>query len=992
MSLIKRHFTKDLEGTTKTVHDLFQWKKVSVKLADHKRGKVLFDKDDLEFPEHYSQMACDIIASKYFRMAGVPNGRGHEYSLKEVVHRMTDFWVKASISSGLVNEEEAKILCDELSYIMFAQMWAPNSPQWFNTGLKSSYNIDKESEGNFYFDTEQGKVVMSKDAYTRTAGSACFINSVEDSLLGDRSLTDLIATETRLFKQGAGTGSNFSNIRGIGEKLSGGGTSSGLLSFLKVFDRNAGAIKSGGTTRRAAKIVCLDADHPEIFEYMTWKKKEEDKVRALAKMGYSADFDGEAYETVSGQNSNNSVRLTDSFMRKISGKDKNRDFTLTGRKDPKINRTVDAMHLWDTLNEAAWSCGDPATQYDDTINAWHTCPGGENGDTRAKENRINASNPCSEFMFLDDTACNLASINVVKFYDETADEFDIEGLKQCVVLGQVALEATIHWGQFPTAEIARKSHVFRPTGLGIANTGTLHMIMAHPYNSRNARAIAAALMGIVTGQSYVTSAWMAERLGPFEAYNVNKVHMLRVVENHARVVREHPPLHLPYRPALLDHAALESLKKVDLILALDKIWENAVFQGEKHGFRNAQVTVIAPTGTISLAMDCGSTSIEPYFAHVVHKKLSGGGYLEMVNPAIEKALVRLGYDASQIADIVGYVLRKKKEDGFERIIDGEIEGAPHLRREHLPIFDTANQCGTGERHISPMGHVLMTAALTPLVSGAISKTVNLPNSATVKDFKEVNLEAWALGVKSISLYRDGCKAAQPLNSAIQGKKDRLEDLTYAELLVYKAKPETKELPNPTRNRPSGIRPARVHEAHIEGLKLYVNVTFYPDGRIAEIYIDADREGTIIKGLLDSLSKMVSKMLQYNIPAEDIARSLKGQKYEPHGFVQGHPYIKMTDSLSDLISKVIEIELGDFSSCQAKPEEGTFLTQRQLFEITQGKAPSPRKVSAEPSAPAPQIGEAKRVYGKTCGNCAGTKMAKNGTCYICLDCGTTTGCS
>lgn len=999
-NIIVRKYTKELESSPdKTVFDLFRWKRVSVKLVDFKKNKVLFEKDNLEFPEHYSQMACDIISSKYFRMAGVPDELGYEHSMRQVAHRMVDFWVKSAINEGLVEDgETSQILYDELVYMFLSQMWAPNSPQWFNTGLKTSYGIEKASEGNFYFDIEKGEVVLSEDAYTRTSGSACFIISINDALLGQKSLSEQVVTETRLFKQGAGTGTNFSNIRGLGEKLSGGGTSSGLMSFLRVFDRNAGAIKSGGTTRRAAKIVTLDADHPEIFDYIKWKSREEDKVRALAKMGYSSDFNGEAYDTVSGQNSNNSVRFTHDLMRKMLGEDENSEWELKGRVDQGVNRKVDAKELWEEFNKASWACADPAPQFHDTSNEWHTCPAGEDGIYNAKHNRINASNPCSEFFFLDDTACNLASINVAKFYDATKDTFDLEGYEHCIALCQIVLEATIHWGQFPTEDIARKSHLFRPTGLGIANTGALHMMMAHPYESDEARAVASALMGIITGHSYYVSSLMAQKVGAFPKYDINKEHMLRVIRNHARVAGAYTGDYegLSYKPVEVDHELLKGINHATLSQTLIDSWAKAVVYGNKYGFRNAQVTVIAPTGTISLAMDCASTSIEPFFAHIVYKKLSGGGYLELVNPAIEVALRKLGYTETQIKDIVDYVIRKENIYGYDQIVDGKIEGAPHLKDEHLPIFDTANKCGTGTRYISPMGHVLMTASLTPLISGAISKTVNLPNSATIEDFKKVHEMAWRLGVKAIALYRDGSKASQPLNSAKTDETVSLESLTYQELLT-----KTKELQDQvskpaavTRNRPYGIRYSRVHEANVSGLKLYVTLTFYEDGKISEIYMTADREGTIVKGMLDSLSKMISKMLQHNIPAEDIAHSLEGQKYEPHGFVTGHPYIKSVDSLSDLISKIIKIELGDFSTCQVKPAKGEFVTQKQICDMLSGNVIFSEEENniIEEVAVTKDTKNAVKVFGKTCSNCNSTNMAKNGTCHICLDCGTTTGCS
>ena len=1003
-SLIKRYYTKELEAdNSKTVYDLFKWKRVNVKLIDHKKGEILFERENLEFPEAYSQSACDIISSRYFRRAGVNNGLGYEYSMKEVAHRMTNFWVESAKDEGLLNEEEGKIVYDELVYMFLNQMWAPNSPQWFNTGLKLSYDINAKADGNYYYDEKEKKVVLSKDLYTRTSGSACFIVSINDSLLGPKSLSDQIITETRLFKQGAGTGTNFSTIRGEGERLSGGGTSSGLMSFLRTFDRNAGAIKSGGITRRAAKMVTLNADHPEIEKYIEWKLREEEKVRALVKMGYSADFNGEAYDTVSGQNSNNSVRFTNDLMKKMTDEDPNSDWTLKGRVDPKINRTINAKKLWDKFNNSAWSCGDPAPQFHDTANEWHTCPAGEDGKAWETHNLINASNPCSEFFFLDDSACNLASENIVKFYNHETGEFDIEGIIHCTNLVQIILEATIHWGQFPTEDIARKSYMFRPTGLGIANTGSLHMMMGHAYDSDEARAIASALMGIITGQSYVVSSLMAKKVGAFEKYDLNSKYMLEVIRNHARVAGALNSKYerLTYEPVKVNHSIIKKEGFDSLSDTLKTVWKTAVDSGTSFGFRNAQVTVIAPTGTIALAMDCGSTSIEPFFAHVVWKKLSGGGFMELVNPCLEIGLKKLNYTTEQIKDIINYILQKD-ENGV--IVDGKIEGAPHLKEEHLPIFDTANKCGTGNRYIAPMGHISMVASLTPLISGAISKTVNLPNNATIDDFKEIHKNAWKSGTKAISLYRDGCKASQPLNTTKSNNKENsLNDLNYYELLKVANELKLK-VNNPVRNRPEGIRISRTHEAQIEGLKLFISITFYKDGRIAEIYMGADREGSIVKGMLDSLSKIISKMLQYNIPVKDIAKSLKGQKYEPHGFVTGHPYIKYADSISDLVAKIILLELGDFTACQNKPKKGEFLTVNELMEAIAAKENNKienKEEISEGNAIFNDYSEEEeyhqptnetKVYGKSCTKCGSSNMSKNGTCYVCKDCGETTGCS
>ncbi|NLA82223.1 MAG: ribonucleoside-diphosphate reductase, partial [Clostridiaceae bacterium] len=496
--IIKRHFTKELEGKEGAVFDLFEWKTCDVLLKDYKTGRVLTDLKGLEFPVSYFQQACDIIASKYFRKAGVPGDAGHETSMRQVADRMVAFWVASLLDEGMISPgEEADILYDELVYALLAQMFAPNSPQWFNTGLKLKYGIEGGQNELYYYDPDQDQVVMSEDDYSRTQASACFILSIEDKLLGPHSITEGYVSETKLFKGGSGTGTNFSSIRAEGEALSGGGHSSGLMSFLKGLDRNAGATKSGGTTRRAAKMVCLDIDHPEIEAFITWKAREEDKVIALAKMGYDADMDGEAYQTVSGQNSNNSVRFSDEFMRKVADLDRNPTATsqLKGRRDASVDRQVPVRHLWDLFNQSAWRCADPAPQFDDTFNAWHTCPAGEDGEVNAKHNRINSTNPCGEYAFLADTSCNLASLNLMRFYDPKGHVFDIDSYVHMISMAQLALEASIHWGQFPTPAIARKTWAFRATGLGLTNLASLFMSAGLPYDSDQARAIGAALAG-----------------------------------------------------------------------------------------------------------------------------------------------------------------------------------------------------------------------------------------------------------------------------------------------------------------------------------------------------------------------------------------------------------------------------------------------------------------------------------------------------------------
>ncbi len=972
--LLKRHFTKTLENSSESVFDLFDWKKVDIKLVNYKTGEVIHDYKELEFPIEYSQSACDIIATKYFRKKGVNNEVGMETSMKEVSDRMVSFWIDALIDEKLIDESQKQVVYDELVYMLLAQIWAPNSPQWFNTGLKK-YGIDGSKSGHFYYDEKSGQVVESEDSYTRTQGSACFIISVLDKLIGDKSLTDQITTETLLFKYGSGVGTNLSTIRSVNESLSGGGKSSGLLSFLKVSDRNAGAIKSGGTTRRAAKMNILNVEHPEILDFIKWKSVEEDKVRALGKMGYSTSITGSAYETVSGQNANNSIRISNDFMKSLEGDDK---WILKGVSETDLEIEVQASEIWEENAKAAWNCGDPGVQFDDIINDWHTSPYGEDGQFNAKHNRINASNPCSEYMFLDDTACNLASINLMKFYDVESKEFDVESYLHSIMLIQMVLEATIHFGQFPTKDIARKSFAFRTTGLGLTNMGMLLMSMAIPYDSDEARTVLGVLTSIMTGHSYYTSALMAEKIGTFKHYDKNKESMLKVIRNHGRVAKfndDNEYEDMSYKPLEISHQILEELSLEELSETVKNVWLMALESGEKYGYRNAQVSVLAPTGTIAFAMDCGSTSSEPFFSHVAYKKLIDGSFMEIVNPAIEAGLRVLGYTEDQINDIVSYVL-EKDENGM--IKDGKIEGAPHLKEEHLPIFDTASKCGTGERFLSPLAHVKMMAQLTPCVSGAISKTVNLPNEATVEDIKEIYKVSYDLGVKAIALYRDGCKAGQPLSaSKSKGAAIELEDLSYDELLKIAKNGSVGPNNKPTRTKPSGIRTAKVHEAQINGLRLYITTSFYDDGRLGELYVSSGRQGSLTKGLLDSISTTISKMLQYNIPAQDISKMLRAQKYEPSGFVKGHPYIKSVDSISDLISKIIDIELGNFDYCQVKPANyQTLLTDEEKLEEIMNK----------------EYTFDEYIHSEVCSNCGSHKLVKNGTCKVCTICGTTTGCS
>ena len=988
--LIVRKFTKGLkEG--QTVYDLFDWAKRDVVLKNYKTGEILTEIHDVEFPSYYSQNAIDIIVDKYFRRAGVP-GTGHETSMKQVAHRLCSFWVESLLDEGMIDNSQADILYDELVYALLSQYFAPNSPQWFNTGIKLAYDIAGKPNNMYYYDIAKRKVVKSKDNYTRTQASACFIVSIVDSLTGPHSIAEQYLTETTLFRGGSGTGTNFSTLRGKGEKLSGGGTSSGAMSFLKGFDTNAGTVKSGGTTRRAAKMVIMDIDHPEIMDFIRWKSKEEQKVRDLIKMGYDASFDGEAYGTVSGQNSNNSIRVSDEFMRKVANleKEPNTTITLKGRKDSKVNREIKVSELWDALTKAAWESADPALQYDDTFNRWHTCPAGEDGKYGAKHNRINATNPCGEYAFLDDTSCNLASINVYKVYKDYEDDGD-QFFEHLINITQLALEASIHWGQFPTEDIARRTHLFRTTGLGIANLASLLMFMGVPYDSDKGREIGASLMSMLTGQSYFVSALMAKKLGAFEAFPQNKKYMLDVINRHMKA-----------------HAVNLGLEGIN-------VWSLAYEYGRKYGYRNAQVSVIAPTGTIAFAMDCAATSAEPFFSHIAFKKLVGGGSMIIANPIIGESLKNLGYKEDEIEAIDKYIVNN----------NGNFEGAPYLKPSHYAVFDTANKNGDGERYIAPMGHVKMVAALQNFVSGAISKTVNLPREATAEEIKDIFLQAWKLGTKGITVYRDGSKATQPLNTKLEDTEANLDldQISYQDLLTYakkaKAKidlaknavaPASAPVRESGRRKPVGIRHGSTHPAVIDGIKIYTTVNRDEEGNINEVYITTSKTGSLVAGLLNTLSKTISVSLQTGVSPQEVAKSLRGQAFEPSGFVQEHPYIKNVSSIADLVSKILDIECGDYARVQVKPQ----ITASQILDedmknikekLNQmaGVAVPPFSISNEPviltySSEEGSVtvhnhdAEGERVYGKTCSHCGSTHMRQNGTCMVCADCGSTTGCS
>ncbi|MBU0727079.1 vitamin B12-dependent ribonucleotide reductase [Patescibacteria group bacterium] len=1059
-------------------------------------GSVVFEMKGFKTPKSWSQNASDIMASKYARKAGVPQyddkgkvikderGKpilGPEKGADQIISRMTGCWRKWAQDYGYFDSKEsADIYEAEMNHMLINQMVAPNSPQWFNTGLNSAYGINGPAQGHYYSDPETGEVKKSEDSYTHPQPHACFIQSVKDDLVNEGGIMDLWMREARLFKYGSGTGSNFSAIRGEGETLSGGGFSSGLMSFLKIGDRAAGAIKSGGTTRRAAKMVCLDIDHPEIESFINWKVEEEKKVAALIAAGYSSDFNGEAYATVSGQNSNNSVRISNKFMNAAIN---NEDFDLIRRTNGKSFKSLSARKLWEKIGFAAWACADPGLQFDTTINEWHTCP---------RDGKINASNPCSEYMFLDDTACNLASLNLYKFFSTETDQFDIESMRHTIRLWTITLEISVLMAQFPSYEIAKRSYEYRTLGLGYANLGTVLMLLGVPYDSDEGRAIAAALTSILTGASYETSAEMAEAYGPFIRYEHNKNDMLRVIRNHKRAA---------YNADESEYEELE-VKPVGLLKddcpsylyeASCKAWDSALEKGEQFGFRNAQVSVIAPTGTIGLLMDCDTTGVEPDFALVKFKKLAGGGYMKIVNQSVPAALDKLGYTKEQAQEIVDYIigkgtlieapfinwksLRKKGlneeelmniekglknafsinmaftkfsvgEDALERLgIDSDvyndasfdflkeigftdeeieaaneyvsgamtIEGAPHIKDEHLAVFDCANKCGAkGKRFIYYTGHIKMLAAVQPFVSGSISKTINMPNEVETKDVLEAYEMSWRLGLKANAIYRDGCKLSQPLNTSNKDKKKEDSKIEIREVEITK---------KPLRRRLSNERQSITHKFSIAGHEGYFTVGLYDDGTPGEFFIKMSKEGSTLSGIMDSLALSISLNLQYGVPLEVLISKFTHSRFEPSGMTSNNE-IPIVKSIMDYIGRWLALKF--MSKDEAKKYHNGDLIDRAYNEGTMsegGVVPSIRstirvdepklkednverrliqvleKANIKPAKKAATVGATINTTpvayqnddAPMCHNC-GSVMVRNGSCYKCLDCGETSGCS
>ena len=1175
-------------------------------------GSLVFVCDEVMVPEGWSQVATDIIAQKYFRKAGVPSATkrirekgipvwlqrsaaddkskatfGGETDSRQVFDRLCGCWTYWGYKEGIFGtDDDAKVFFDELRFMMSRQMVAPNSPQWFNTGLHWAYGIDGPAQGHHYVESKTGEVHKSTSAYERPQPHACFIQSVSDDLVNEGGIMSLWEREARLFKYGSGTGSNFSNLRGEGEPLSGGGRSSGLMSFLKIGDRAAGAIKSGGTTRRAAKMVSLDLDHPDIEAFVNWKVSEEMKVAAMvtgsklneyhlnqvmkacnhdkgagearfdptknprlrgalvaarqqmvadnylwraiqySRQGYDSiefpvfdtDWQSDAYQTVSGQNSNNSVRIPNSFMDAVL---RDEAWHLINRTDGAVARSMRASDLWEQVCYAAWACADPGVQFDTTINDWHTCPAG---------GRINGSNPCSEYMFLDDTACNLASLNLMQFYDTEGAKFDLDGYLHTIDIWTTVLEISVAMAQFPSGRIAELSYQYRTLGLGFANLGALLMVMGIPYDSDAGRGVCGSLSATLTGRAYAQSARLASELGTFPKFDDNRDAMLRVIRNHRRAA--HNANSNDYEDLSIHPVGIDPRHTpADMLAVAVKAWDDALELGEKYGFRNAQVTVIAPTGTIGLVMDCDTTGVEPDFALVKFKKLAGGGYFKIINQSVPPALSKLGYTGAQIDQMIAYatgtgtlasspevnhellkargftdevidrveaqlksafdikfafnaftlgkdfcekVLKLSQADladpmvnileriGFTQEQIGRanayatgtmtMEGAPHLKDEHLPIFDCANKCGRiGKRYIHPDGHIRMMAACQPFISGAISKTINMPNEASIEDVKSAYLLSWRLGLKANALYRDGSKLSQPLSSmqatnvftsiddegAAPGYVDTpapRDPVHIAEKVIVRYLAKRRRLPD--------RRKGYTQKAVVGGHKIFLRTGEYTDGCLGEIFVDMHKEGAAFRSLMNSFAIAISIGLQHGVPLEKFVDQFLFSRFEPNGMVDGHDRIMMATSIIDYVFRELAItylgreELAHVTEEDLRHDalhdtasEPEWTDEKELAMppmmttlpidvdtlpahlVARDDATSEVRMDASGgtnsvigsspvqrmSARAAQIqaildAKSQGYEGDPCTDCGALTMVRNGSCLKCMSCGCTSGCS
>ena len=1199
----ERRFTQKASGPYAGI----TWEKRMSEIRNP-NGKLVFHMDSVTVPSTWSQIATDIIAQKYFRKAGVDEDKalawtafvpesnrsnarqsplpGSEHDSRQVFHRLATTWCLWGRGAKYFDsQDDEAAFYDEILYMLAHQIAAPNSPQWFNTGLNAVYGIEGPPQGHYYVDPESNEVVKSESAYFRPQPHACFILDVQDDLVNEGGIMDLITREARLFKYGSGTGSNFSRLRASRESLSGGGVSSGLLSFLKIADRSASAIKSGGTTRRAAKMVILDADHPDIETYVDWKPEEEYKVACLAAgssvlkryasemigavdsctLGreeafspisnpglrravkealtagipsvwihqvlsfykhtgelspmpqYDTGWESEAYNTVSGQSSNNSVRVNNAFMKAVVD---DGDWNLVGRTTGKVMKTIKARALWDRIARSAWRCADPGLQYHGTVNEWHTC---------LADGEIRGSNPCSEYMFLDDTACNLASLNLLPFFDPAKSIFDDEAYRHAIRIWTTVLEISVVMAQFPSKEIARRSWDYRTLGLGYANLGSLLMVMGLAYDSDEGRAVAASLSAILTGEAYAQSARMAAEWGPFARYKANATEMLRVVRNHRRAAYDSKPAEyegLSILPAGLKEWACPA----NLAAAARESWDQALKLGEAHGYRNAQVTAIAPTGTIGLLMDCDTTGVEPDFALVKFKKLAGGGYFKIINSSVPPALKALDYPDAEIEKILAYALGRGSLEGAPGISRADLlakgvsataltkaesalksafslescfsphllgtetmeelgipeaewnapsfsllsrlgfnardisaaelwacgtmglEGAPGLKDHDLAVFDTATPSGKiGTRSIDWKAHIAMMSAVQPFVTGAISKTINMPNTVSAEDVKGAYLLAWKSMLKSIALYRDGSKLSQPL-SALSPGVDMIADSIVAiqtgalSAASEPAQEDTRpaiglglepELPGMPQS-PRGLRkslPNRrkgyTQKAKIAGHSVFLRTGEYDDGGLGEIFLDMHKEGAAFRSILNSFAIAVSLGLQYGVPLEEYIDAFTFTRFEPNGMVQGHDYLKMATSVLDYIFRDLAISYLDrYDLGQIKPEDlvSTSLQTRSGMNLQNhksafenGKSEHPAKPVQTPSSPVstfqpvlsaseeaaePKAASSflsaeiksmrsarqKGYEGDPCPVCGHLTLVRNGTCLKCDTCGSTTGCS
>lgn len=1139
---IERRYTK--AGVSP--YSLIAWRNATSEIKNTD-GSVVFRLEGIEVPESWSQVAVDVLAQKYFRKAGVPKNLmkadeegvpawlqrsfgapyptaeadqhlTSETSAKQVFDRLAGCWTYWGWKHGYFREgtmsqyvsladfnqtaeDNALAFFDELRFMLATQMFAPNSPQWFNTGLHWAYGIDGPAQGHWYVDEVvegNSTPVPSDSAYERPQPHACFIQAINDSLINDGGIMDLWLREARLFKYGSGTGTNFSSLRGKGEKLSGGGTSSGMMSFLKIGDRAAGAIKSGGTTRRAAKMVVVDVDHPDIEEYIGWKVEEEKKVAALvagskatkrallevylaktdpkseghlkqairsakgafvpesyikrvidlAEQGkafsfpeFDVDWQSQAYETVSGQNSNNTVSVTNDFLEAVQ---LDLDWDLVGRTDGKVMKTVKARKIWDQICQAAWESADPGLHFNTTMNDWHTCPAG---------GPIRASNPCSEYMFLDDTACNLASANLMKFTSRSGNGplvFETESFIHACRLIQIVLDISVTMAQFPSKEIALLSYQYRTTGLGFANLGGMLMSAGIAYDSEEARAFAGSISAIMTGVAYRTSAEMAHELGAFPKYEENADSMMRVMHNHYAAAENGSTKYegLSIKPAGLDW---NNTYQDGLTQTASAIWADVVNLGEVDGFRNAQTTVIAPTGTIGLVMDCDTTGIEPDYALVKFKKLAGGGYFKIINQSVPAALGALGYSVNEIDEIIHYAtgrgqlplafdqaakaagltiteqavrstftirfLAEWDKLGFsEPEIDQAdiyacgtmtLEGAPHLKVEDYAVFDCATPCGkNGTRSIHWKGHIQMMAAVQPFISGAISKTINMPANATVKDVSKAYMMSWKLGLKANAIYRDGSKLSQPLSSALVDDQDMVEESSIAEVkqdvVRVVEKIVRKREPMPDKRR------GYTQKAIVAGHKVYLRTGEYEDGRLGEIFIDLHKEGAAFRSMMNAYAIAISIGLQYGVPPEEYVDAFTFFKFEPAGFVQKHDRVKSASSIIDYVWRDLAINyLGRDDLAHVSPDESentsvgvahvpvVNVSNQVTVNVADASDAALEKIASQVKAALPDqrtVARQSGYTGDTCGNCSSFQMVRNGTCLKCESCGTTTGCS